>query len=389
MKKMTVIFLVLSLLLGLTACNNSKEQSENADTIRIGYYGPFTGANATTGVATFEGISIAIDEWNQNGGLLGKQIELVYYDDAGVTEAAVKAVTRLIDNDNVVGIIGSQMSANIVATGDMIEASKIPQVSCGLSASWLDQGYTYLFRTVPENTTGTESLARAIEEVGTTKLAVLCSKDEGSQSSCGQTLAALEAGGIVEVTIRTECTEDDTDWTGQLSSMLATNPDGVYLSIIGEYAGQVIKQLRSMGYTGYVFGHEVMSLNEIREIAQDGADGVIFFSTYNRPDAYEDCAPGIEKHYWDLHQQMYGTIPTNDNSYKGYDEANILFTAIKNAGSTDGTAIRDALAKLSGLECLAGTADYTAFDDGNGFASMNMYIITGGKIVLLSDYLGK
>jgi branched-chain amino acid transport system substrate-binding protein len=400
-KRLVAIILGLAMLFALSACNQGNPSTEDSadadggaaasttgDTIKIGYYGPFTGANSTTGIATFEGISIAIDEWNKNGGVLGKEIELVYYDDAGVTESAIKAVTRLIDSDNVVGIIGSQMSANIVATGDMIEASQIPEVSCGTSATWLDQGYTYLFRTVPENTTGTVALADAIEAVGTTKLAVLCSKDEASQGSCQQTLDALAASGKVEVTIQTECHEDDTDWTGQLSSMVATNPDGVYLSILGEYAGQVIKQLRSFGYTGYIFGHEVMSLNEIREIAGDGANGIIFFSTYCRPDTYEECTSEYEKHYWDLHMEMYdGAIPTNDNSYKGYDEANILLTAISDAGSTDGQAIRDALANISGLECLAGTANYANFDDGNGFEAMNIYIIDEGKIVLLDSYL--
>lgn len=205
-KRLVAIILGLAMLFALSACNQGNPSTEDSadadggaaasttgDTIKIGYYGPFTGANSTTGIATFEGISIAIDEWNKNGGVLGKEIELVYYDDAGVTESAIKAVTRLIDSDNVVGIIGSQMSANIVATGDMIEASQIPEVSCGTSATWLDQGYTYLFRTVPENTTGTVALADAIEAVGTTKLAVLCSKDEASQGSCQQTLDQIIA----------------------------------------------------------------------------------------------------------------------------------------------------------------------------------------------------
>ena len=391
MKKLTKlvsVLLAISLALSLAACGGNTSSTADGDTIKIGYYGPFTGSNSTTGVATFEGITIAVNQWNERGGLLGKQIELVYYDDAGITEGAVKAVTRLIDNDGVTAIIGSQMSANIMATGEMIEAAGIPQISCGTSATWLEQGWTYLFRSVPENTTGIMPLADAMEATGATKIAVLVSKDEASIGSSNKTIEELQSRGTIEVTAREECNADDTDWTGQLSAMLATKPDGVYLAILGEYAGMVIRQLRGMGYTGYIYGHEVMSLDQIREIAGSGADGIVFFSTFARPAEIENCNTEYERAFWEAYSKEYNeNIPTNDNSYKGYDEANIMFTAIKNAGSTDGAAIRDALSQISGLECLAGTANYAAFDNGNGFEAMNIYIIHEGKIVLLDNFL--
>ena len=122
----------------------------------IGHYGGITGSVATAGVNGYNGIKLCIKQWNEKGGVLGGQIKLEFYDDGATTEGAVKGVSYLIDNCHVDGIIGSQLSGNIESTGDLVEASEVPEVATGMNPAWLEKGWTYLFRSVPNSSGGAE-----------------------------------------------------------------------------------------------------------------------------------------------------------------------------------------------------------------------------------------
>ena len=109
----------VALALNLAACGNDKQasndgrQDSGAETIKIGWYGPLSGSAASVGTTGNMATKLAIKQINENGGILGKQIELMEYDDQGNTETSVKNVTRLIQQDQVVGIIGSHLSAAV------------------------------------------------------------------------------------------------------------------------------------------------------------------------------------------------------------------------------------------------------------------------------------
>ena len=125
--------LAAALALNLAACGNNEQasndgqQDSGAETIKIGWYGPLSGSAASVGTTGNMATKLAIKQINENGGILGKQIELMEYDDQGNTETSVKNVTRLIEQDQVVGIIGSHLSAAVLATSDVSEEAKVVQ----------------------------------------------------------------------------------------------------------------------------------------------------------------------------------------------------------------------------------------------------------------------
>jgi len=125
-----------------------EETSASADVIRLGMYMPLTGNSSTLGNGSYEAAQLAVKRINDAGGLLGKQVELICYDDQSSTEQAVKNVTRLIQEDQVQGLIGSLHSGNIKATGDIVEQAAIPEIGTGIAVDWLQQGWTYLFRSL-------------------------------------------------------------------------------------------------------------------------------------------------------------------------------------------------------------------------------------------------
>ena len=93
-------------------------------------------------------MQIAVDELNAGGGVLGRQLEIVSYDDKSSPEEAVKAATKLVQVDKVNAIFGSLHSANVQAAGPVIEEAQTICVAGGTSPAWLEQGYTYLFRSI-------------------------------------------------------------------------------------------------------------------------------------------------------------------------------------------------------------------------------------------------
>lgn len=394
-KKVFAICLMAAMLLTTVACGSSGSGSGNnasggagGEVIKVGHFGPLTGAISLSGQEAEKGARLRVTQINEAGGIDGKQIEFIAYDDKGTPEGAVKAVTRLLDEDKVNVILGSQLSANVQAVGDRIEKAQIPLVGTGVGPVWLQQGWTYLFRSVANSTNGAGPLVDAMEEVGTTRLGVLVYQDEGSRSASTLVLDEIAKRGNIEVTTEEVFQPNDTDWTGQFSKILATNPDGIMLFAQGEHVGPMMMQLRGLGYKGYVYGPETMSLPDIRKIASSDADGIVFFAPHCIPDSVEEANSDKEKAFLEAFVAEYGSMPVSDVAYRTYDAMTVIEAGLRDAnGSLDGTAIRDAIKNQSALELLAGTADYTAFDNGEGLTSMQIFITDEGKNKLFTDYI--
>lgn len=407
MKKVLAILLAILLVATLVACGNGDDNdapatatttpatdtsgtdtADSDDPILIGHFGPLTGPISASGQYALMGIQLRIQQINEAGGLLGRPVELIYYDDAGTPEAAVRAVERLIEDDNVVAIIGSQLSGNVQAAGDRVEEAGIPIVATGVAPVITTNGWQYLFRSLANTTGGAPPLVDAMQELGTTRLATIVFQDEGSLSSAELILDAIEGTGI-EVTTEEIFQPGDTDWTGQFSRMIATDPDGILLQAQGEHIGPMVMQLRALGYTGYVFGPETMSLPDIRSVAGDAANGLVFFAPHVLPDSVEEANSEREEEFLTEFVRVFGAMPGSDLCYRSYDAMTILAEGITRAGSTDGSAIADEIRNISGLELLAGTADFTLFDNGESMSGMQVFITHNGRNMLLSNFLAE
>lgn len=352
----------------------------------IGHYGGITGSVATAGVNGYNGIKLCIKQWNEKGGVLGGQIKLEFYDDGATTEGAVKGVSYLIDNCHVDGIIGSQLSGNIESTGDLVEASEVPEVATGMNPAWLEKGWTYLFRSVPNSSGGAEPLVDAMEKLGTTDLGCLVYQDDGNISAYTQVKNVINQRGTVKIVEDEQAMVGETDWTGALSSILSKSPNGVLIFAQSEQGCLMVKQLRSLGYTGYIYGPETFSAPDIRKVAGDGANGVVFFTPHCIPDTAEEGNSEIEIEFLKAYQTEYGELPTHDVAYRAYDATNILLTAVEKAGTKDGTAVRDAIKNLQ-IDILAGHADFSKFDNGECMSGQKIFVTHGGKNLTLENFL--
>lgn len=147
----------------------------------------------------------------------------------------------------------------------------------------------------------------------------------------------------------------------------------------------MIKQLRELGYEGYIFGPETFSLPDIRNVAGDGANGIIFFAPHCIPDSADEANSEAEQEFLELYEAAYGELPASDVAYRAWDATNILLTAVEQAGTADGPTVRDTIANLK-IDILAGSADFSAYDNGECLSGQQIYITHEGKNILFSTF---
>src|SRR3989338_3906268 len=124
MKSFKWVSVLLTILLTISCT-----KTEDKNVIKIGEYGSLTGPEATFGTSTHNGIMLAMDDVNAQGGINGKQIRVLTIDDQGKAEEAVTAVTKLITSNNVVAILGEVASTRSLAGAPIAQRYKVPMVS--------------------------------------------------------------------------------------------------------------------------------------------------------------------------------------------------------------------------------------------------------------------
>src|ERR1019366_4859792 len=139
-------FWILGPALFLMALVTSCGTKVNPNEIRIGEYGALTGAQATFGISTRDGIQLAVDEINASGGINGKTLKVILVDDQGKPEQAAVAVTKLITQDQVQVVLGEVASSLSLAAAPLCQERKIPMISPSSTNPKVTQVGDYIFR---------------------------------------------------------------------------------------------------------------------------------------------------------------------------------------------------------------------------------------------------
>ena len=400
MKKFIALVLALFMICGLVACaasttSDAKEQTasttptsnstESAEKkIILGVQQPLSGDNAVAGQIAVNSIKLFVEQANARGGWAGSQIEVVVYDDQSSPEEAVKVANKLIEQDKADVVIASLLSSNVLASAGYLNEAGILTFGIGTSPSWMAEGWEHVFRACHSSDLVLPSIVDKMVEMGMKSVAILKGEDDSSIAGYEPILPMLEANGI-EVLETASYTTGDTDFSGQIASMINSNPDCIYMSTQGTILASFMKQLRSFGYDGLVFSKENMTTDQL-EVAGNFANGYIFASAYvTYPDA-DSCDTEILKNMFNDYKEAYGEWPAQDNAFRAWDSLLVLEKGFNDAGTTDTAAVEEAILKISGLETLAGTVDYT---DGTreGLHRVNCYAVENGNFYQIDKWI--
>ena len=409
MKKLLAILLAILVVVGVAGCSAStaKETPESAtqtpaetpkdteapaasetpeapeassEPIKIGLYGTITGTNALAGEMLEKGATLAIEEINAEGGVNGRPLELVVYDDKSSPEGAVKAVTRLVEVDQVIAMVGSNSSPNILAGADITEEAGVIQVGAGTSPSYTNAGFNYIFRGTANASLPNKAFVEAMVTNGASQIAIVNVATEYGTSGVASVKELLPSS--MTVVCEEQYQSTDTDFTGQIAKVTASGADSVVLYGTTADSALMIKQLRAAGFTGYLYGPEGLGVPDIINVAGDAANDVIFGSGAVIPATIEDAANDVEKAMLTAFVAKYGEMPVSDVVYRGYDAAKLIAEALRNASDiNDPDSIREAFLGITAFEGIAGTYNFSD-GSGDGLNTARVYIVKDGKNTL-------
>jgi len=373
---------------GDTAAPPSGNGGNGADSdlppVIIGTTMPLTGTQANPGNDALRGIQLAIMHINAAGGMNGHPVELIAYDSQGIPEEAVRGVTRLIEVDNISFMIGDTISSCLLAAGNIINDSRILTIGTGLSPTWMEQGWEYIWRACVNNGRTMPVAAQTAFDMGIRTMGVMHGQDDANMSAW---VAFDEAGSAIGLTFPTveSYVEGDTDFSGQIARIIATNPDAVLLSSHGPTMGAFLRQLRAQGFNGIVFVKETFTTDSIDQ-AGPASDGVVFiypYVTYNSPDEASDP---LMIAFLEAFLAEFGQMPIQEHAYRAYDSMMVLAHAANLAGSNETEAVMAALGTVSGFRALVGYLDFTNGDREGVGGQIGGFAVIGGRYVPLEDW---
>ncbi len=346
-------------LAGLAACSASPGGDGNgdSDTIRLGVNYELTGDVATYGQASVVGIKMAIDEINEAGGIDGKQIELVEYDNKSDAAEATTLATRLMSQDGVLACMGPATSGNFKATIPVGEDNQIPVVSGSataddvtVDASGLNE---YAFRICFNDSFQGNIMAKfAAENLGATTAVII--QDNSSDYATGLAAAFEEEyanlGGSIAAT--EGFTAGDTDFNSILTRLRGQDFDVIYLPGYYSEAGLIIRQARDLGIDAPVLGADGFDSPTLLELGGADALNDVYFT--NHYSAIDEDPAVIE--FIDAFEEANGEQPNAFHAL-GYDLGKFVADAVGRASELTGEAVRDAMAETTGFAGVTGNFD--------------------------------
>lgn len=289
MKKQTVHrnawLLFLPLLLG--ACtqqaNTNASKIDLTNGIPIGIGLAQTSNVALLGQEGVNGVKIAEKYFNDKGGVDGVPIRLVLQDTAGDEAGAINAFQTLIGKDKVVGIVGPTLSQQAFSASPIADRAKVPVIGASTTAKGVPEIGDYVARvSAPIVIVAPNSIKAALKlNPKIKKVAVFYAQnDVFSKSETEIFQETLKAQGLDIVTVQKFQTTD-TDFQAQASNALSLNPDLVVISGLAADGGNLVRQLRELGYKGVIVGGNGFNTSNIFAVCKALCDGVLVAQAYS------------------------------------------------------------------------------------------------------------
>ncbi|RMH59391.1 MAG: branched-chain amino acid ABC transporter substrate-binding protein [Candidatus Hydrogenedentota bacterium] len=321
------------------------------NTIYIGVAGPMTGDLAQFGESLRNGVTLAFDEINSAGGVLGKKLEIVVGDDQAKTNEGVNVARNFArDPRGIVAVLGHFNSGISKPAGEIYNKKGIVM----LTPASTNPGVTgpdkpFVFRNLPNDNQNGELLAQfVVEGLKAKRIAIYFANDEYGKGLAKVVARKAKALGAEVVDQAKYDPNADEDFRPVLTKWKGLNLDAVVLAAENPKGAQLIKQAREIGLETPFAGGDGIASSELWKIGGQAADGVYVVS-YFHPGNPDPAVQEFVKKY----EKRFGR-KADVWAAQAYDAARVLADAIRRAGSTDRKAIRDALAATDGWKGVTG-----------------------------------
>jgi branched-chain amino acid transport system substrate-binding protein len=348
-----------------------------AQTVKIGVLAPITGFAASDGASVKNSIKLAVDAVNASGGVLGKKVEAVIYDDAADPKQATALARKLIEQDQVKAFVAGSYSMPSRAVAPLFNDEKIPLVAAYAVHPDVTSGgkFSYCFRNgflgTVEGKAGGYTCVKILKGK---KIAVLTSdNDFGKEMAAGfKSFMEGPGGQGAKVVSYQTYPMSEKDYKPYLSRIKGENPDVIFSGGYYFQSGPMVKQAREMGITAQFVGEEGADSPEFVAIAgKAAAEGFVITTNLNR----DDPRP-IVKTFLQNYQAEFKISPDMVGA-SSYDAFMIIVDAIKRANSLDGAAIQKAIANVKDYNGLTGMI--RGFHNGEVVKDVQVQVVKNGE----------
>ncbi len=379
MNRKKIVALVLASIMALTlfGCSNAGQNNsaQGGDKIVIGGLAPLTGEVAVYGLACTNGANLAFDEINAAGGVLGKQIQYEVLDEKGDSTEAANAYNKLL-SQNVAAILGDVTSKPSTAVASLAGPKGIPMISGTATAPAVTTYGDNIFRVCFLDPFQGQTMARfAAQNLSAKKAAVIYDTSNDYSQGLAEAFKTQAESLNLEIVAYEGYGSSDTDFKAQLTNIESAKPDVVFMPDYYNKVSLMAIQARSVGITATFLGADGWDgvLDVVDASNMSAVEGSYFCNHYATDDQSE-----VVQNFLQSYEKKYNETPKSFSAL-GYDTAKILAAAIEKAGSTEWSAIVEA---LKGTDYNGVTGHITFDADGNPIKDVSIITIADGKYTL-------
>ena len=332
------------------ACLAAGAMAQEGRPIRVGVIGPYTGGSAPMGVSMLNAVRLATTEINWKGGVLGRQIELVERDDEAKPDKGEAIARDLVGRDKVDAVVGIANTGVGVVALKYFQQAKVPVIVNMAAGAPITEQYappqvadSYVFRLAASDSIQTARLVtEAVDRMRLGKFALLGDNTPYGRQGVEHLRSALAKRGIKPV-FEGGFDIGQTDMQALIAQSKAAGAQALLVWGIGPELAAIAKTRAKAGWKVPMLGSWTLSLDNFIANAGPAGDGALMTQTF-----IAEPITSRRQEFLISYRKQSGQeqIPSAVSAAQGYDSMLLLAAAIKQAGSTTGTAVRDALESL-------------------------------------------
>jgi branched-chain amino acid transport system substrate-binding protein len=389
MKRNLRVLFVVSIITALAAlplfAGGGTESAAAGQPIKVGAILAVTGGASWLGAPEAKTLEMLVEEINEGGGMDGHPVELVIKDSQASAEKAISFAKQLIEEEQVLAIIGPSTSGESMAIKDICQEGKTILLSCAAAETIVDPVAPYVFKTPQKDSYAAIKIFQTMNAMHIKRIGVLVGNTGFGNGGKAQ-LEKYAPEHLIEIAIAEVYDSGATDLTGVLTKIKAQNVEAVVNWSIVPAQSIIPKNMRQLGMEAPLFQSHGFGNIRYVEAAGEAAEGIIFpcgrllvadVLPANHPQ--KDLLVNYKKKY----ESRYGEDVSTFGGH-AYDALIILEAGIEKAGSIETAAVRDAIESLRGVVGTAGIFNMSPSDhNGLGLDSFEMLTVKNGKFVLL------
>lgn len=370
-RTISILIVVMLIMTAFTGCSQ-KAGDEGSEVVKIAVVGPLTGDFAEYGTGFKNAVELMAGQWNADGGVLDKQIEVVFFDDKNSGEEAATIAEKIVSDKDIVAVVGHFASGVCMAASPTYQEAGIVEISPSASHPDYTKEGDFIFRnnTVINVESGV-AVDLAVDTIGKKKVGILSVKTDWGTNTAKITKELVEkAGGTV--VDHQEVVDGTIDFSPNVSKLNDAGAEVIIVAAMYNTLAPFASQYKAVNPDIELVGFSNAYSQQLINLAKENAENIHFPTIFFH--GSEDEAVGS---FVKAYEEKYGSTPSSLTA-QAYDSTGILLTAIKNANKVDRAAIKDELYKMT----YPGVTGETKFDEnGDAIKVFTNVKVENGKFV--------